>query len=64
MLLKISDLLDYDFFKCYSEFRDFKKKIQFRDEKQNNTNSVGDRWTGELQQKKGATLSDRTFLIV
>lgn len=33
MLLKISDLLDYDFFKCYSEFRGFKKQIQFRDEK-------------------------------
>ena len=25
MLLKISDLLDYDFFRCFSEYRDSKK---------------------------------------
>lgn len=28
MLLKISDLLDYDFFKCFSEFREQKKKTE------------------------------------
>ncbi len=26
MLLKISDLLDYDFFKCFSEYRNSKKQ--------------------------------------
>ena len=26
LLLKISDLLDYDFFRCFSEYRNFKKQ--------------------------------------
>lgn len=25
LLLKISDLLDYDFFKCFSDYRNFRK---------------------------------------
>ena len=28
MLLKISELLDYDFFKCFSEFREQKKRTE------------------------------------
>ena len=28
LLLKISDLLDYDFFKCFSDYRNVKKQEQ------------------------------------